>query len=67
MFTIAIPLAFIASLIWIALRKQRRQGQIRLEEGESPNVHSHAAAGPPPAGGAATARGNHEVGDDVWG
>jgi hypothetical protein len=63
-FTVAIPLAFIASLLWVVLHKRRQEGQIRLEEGDSPTVHPHVGARQPaaPAG-----PGNHEVSSDVWG
>lgn len=36
-FTVAIPVAFVGALLISVIRTRRSEGQIRLEEGESPS------------------------------
>lgn len=62
-FTVLIPLVFMASLILTIIHSRRREGRVRLDGEET------MAPPPPPPGHRAPAegRGNHEVSDEVWG
>ncbi|CCA69614.1 hypothetical protein PIIN_03553 [Serendipita indica DSM 11827] len=60
-FSVAIPLVFMASLILSVIYGRREEGRIRLEDEETIRAPPSATRTRPGQGD------NHEVGDDVWG